>query len=400
MRTSTKTLHFPLAGLDRSRSYGVATEPSENRVYATPLAMNVRGTDVFGGRFRGGSRPGLKSVDIPDSTEVYTSPTTIYRGRKIYADGHLWFASRAGDMTDFNMGGDGGDFTRPTLGKIGYASEKDEEPITAIFNTTNDTLFIATRKSVWTCSGDVASGSFVRVAEFVGVVSKDAWAYDGRLLYVVSSNGIYAYAAGQGFVRISENAPEELISISSALCAYDPEQHALHIFTDKGDWLFDIDAKSWWPQEYNEVMRPIARKTAVIENVRKTTLLGSDKKWRVFDDKMPNDDGESFNSIVAIGPIRTGAREDMDGMIDKLSATFAANSSSISCSFCVGKTAEESIIAAKAGDNVCTIPLKGGLNHNFRPRVRGAWVTLVLSATEPWAFESMAAVVKSLGGLR
>lgn len=46
-------LEFPLAGLDRAYSYRA------QRPYSTPDALNVRATDVFEGRERGGSRPGL-----------------------------------------------------------------------------------------------------------------------------------------------------------------------------------------------------------------------------------------------------------------------------------------------------------------------------------------------------
>lgn len=401
MRSSTKTLYFPLAGLDRSRSYGVATEPSENRVYATPLAVNVRGTDVFGGRYRGGSRPGLKRIDaILGQSEIFYKPTTFYRGRKIFADGKLWFASRAGDITDFAVSGDGDDPTRPAMGKVGFASIEDTEEITAIFCNSNSAVFVATKTSVWMCEGDVTTGSFVRISSYAGVVSKDAWAYDGTAFYFVSANGIYAFAPGQGVVRVSDNVPEEISGMTSALVAYDAEHDALHIFSDKGDWFFDIKAKAWWPQVFYVEHRPVESASVLVDSIRKVALHGSDGKWRVFDNKSATDDGRSFLSSVAIGPIRTGAREDMDGMFDRLTSILALGSQDVRCDLYVGKTAEESVTAVKNDDAVCRIALSEGRNRHFLLRVRGAWVTLVLSASEPWAFESMTAVVKSLGGLR
>lgn len=401
MRSSTKTLHFPLAGLDRSRSYGVATEPSENRVYATPLAVNVRGTDVFGGRYRGGSRPGLKRIDaILGQSEIFDKPTTFYRGRKIYADGKLWYASRSGDISDFNVSGDGDDPSRPAVGKVGFASLNDAEPITAVFCVATSALFVATKTSVWMCEGDVTTGSFVRISSYAGVVSKDAWAYDGTAFYFVSANGIYAFAPGQGVARVSDNVPEEISGIGNALVAYDAEHNALHIFTDKGDWFYDIKAKAWWPHVFYAEHRPVESASVLVGGIRKVALHGSDDKWRVFDNTASTDDGRSFISSVAIGPIRTGAREDMDGMLDRLSAVLALGTQDVHCDIYVGKTAEESVLAAKNDDAVCRLALSEGRNSHFLLRVRGAWVTLVLSAAEPWAFESMTAVVKSLGGLR
>ena len=396
MRTSAKTLHFPLAGLDRSRSYRVATTPSEERIYATPIAMNVRGTDVFSGRYRGGSRPGLKKVSISNAPEIYTKPTTIYRGRKIYAVGKLWYASRSGDITDFNVSGDGDDPSRPAMGKLGFASVNDAEDITAVFSIPNKTLFMATKRSTWAIEGDVTDGPLTRMAEYVGVISKDAWAYDGSVLYLVSSNGVYAYAQGQGFVKASDNVPNEIAAITEALCAYDPEHHALHIFTDKGDWYFDITSKAWWPQKYDTFYRPKARATTVVDGAHKLALLGNDGTWRVFD----SDSTERVVSYVAIGPIRTSAREDMDGLLNELAATLAKDSSLVELTVHTGKTAEDSIDAANLGVVAWSYIVTGGNNYKMRPRVRGSWVTILMKSQGAWAFESMTAVTKALGGLR
>lgn len=400
MRTSTKTLHFPLAGLDCSRSYGVATEPSENRVYATPLAVNVRGVSVFNGRYRGGSRPGLGSVVTTDSVEVFDKPTAYFRGRKIYAEGKLWYASRAGEIADFDVSGDGEDPLRPVIDKVGFASLDDAEEITAIFCVNSDELIIATKKSMWAFRGDVTSGPMSLVSEFVGVVSKDAWAYDGLLYYIVSANGIYTYAAGQGVVRISDNVPEELDGITSAICAYDSEFRALHIFTDKGDWFYDIAAKAWWPQKFHEEHRPRATRVISTASGYKVGFLGGDGKWRAFDKELTDDDGKAFVSYVAIGPIRTGVGNDKDGMLDRLTTTLAQITQDVYCDIYAGKTAEESVLAAKNDKTVRSLALSEGMNGHFLLRCRGAWVTLVLRSDLPWAFESMTAVVKSLGGLR
>jgi hypothetical protein len=238
------------------------------------------------------------------------------------------------------------------------------------------------------------------ISEFVGVVSKDAWANDGSYFYIVSANGIYTYAAGQGVVRISDNVPEELSSITTAICVYDSECRALHIFTDKGDWFYDIAAKAWWPQKFHEEHRPIATGVISTASGYNVGFLGVDRKWRVFDKALTNDDGKAFVSCVAIGPIRTGSGNDRDGMLDRLSAALAQGTQDVYCDIYVGKTAEESVLAAKNGKVVRSLALSEGLNGHFLLRCRGAWVMLVLRSDLPWAFESMTAVVKSLGGLR
>lgn len=400
MRTSVKTLHFPMAGVDRSSSFRASTEPSENRIYAAPFAKNVRGTDVFGGRERGGSRPGLIPVSpSPVKPTIEDKPTAFYRGRKVYSDGKLWFASRTGDHSDFNYSGDGDDVTRPAMGKVGFASVNDAEEITAVFSISPDILYISTRKSLWAIQGDVGSGAVFRVAENAGVVSKNAWTYSGNTVYLASPDGIYAYASGQGAVRLSDRVPEELRSMTEAVCQYDPENEAIHLFTDVGDWYFELKAKAWWPQEFISSHRPMCSTVTLADGLLKAAFYGKDGVWRAFGGS-GSQNYETVNSSVAIGPFRCSAREDCDGMFDSFLTVLAKDSGNVSVKIFTGKTAEDSVSAAESGSCIWSGILNAGLNYTIRPRVRGAWVTMVLSSSSPWAFESMTAITKALGGLR
>ena len=398
MRTSVKTLHFPMAGVDRSLSFRSSTEPSENRIYAAPFAKNVRGTDVFSGRDRGGSRPMLiPASPSPAAPTIEDKPTVFYRGRKVYADGKLWFASRTGDVTDFEVSGDGDDATRPAMGKVGFVSVNDAEDITAVFAISSDVLYISTRRSLWAIQGDVGSGAVVRVAENAGVVSRNAWTFSGGTIYLASADGIYAYAPGQGAARISDSVPEELRSMTDAVCQYDPENDAIHLFSDMGDWYFDIKTKAWWPQEFTESHRPLHSSVAIVDGVLKAAFYGKDGVWRVFGTKGAY---ETVKSCVAIGPFRCSTREDCDGMFDALTAVLGKGSGRVDVKMYPGKTAEDSVYAAERGDSAWSGTLTAGLNFKMRPRLRGAWMTVVLTSSSPWAFESMTAVTKALGDLR
>lgn len=398
MRTAVKTLHFPAAGLDCSLSFSVGTVPSENRVYATPYALNVRGTDVFGRRYRGGSRPGFtyEGVEQAKTAELFDVPTTFYRGRKIYADGKLWHASRVGDFADFNVGGDGEDPTRPAMGKIGFASVDDAETITAIFSVGNDALYISTASALWVCREDVTTGAFLRVVDHAGAISKDAWSFDGQRFYFVAANGIYAYAPGEGAVRISSSVPVELGGMTEALMQYDPKYNALHVFTDKGDWYFEIGQKAWWPQKFHEEQRPVLGCTIG----GAVQFYCKDGKWRAFDESIFGDDTGSVFSEVVIGPIRCSAREDMDGMFDSFTAAIAKDSGAVAIELYAGKTAEDACGKMLEGRYSWHDTVLGGFNHARRPRIRGAWVCVRLASGSAWAFESMTATTKSLGGLR
>jgi hypothetical protein len=71
-KTVQKTLTFPLAGVARRRTYR-----EQNRPYAAPWAINVRGVGPLERRDRGGSRPGLTKVSSTDLGTTITCLTTL-----------------------------------------------------------------------------------------------------------------------------------------------------------------------------------------------------------------------------------------------------------------------------------------------------------------------------------
>jgi hypothetical protein len=87
-------------------------------------------------------------------------------------------------------------------------------------------------------------------------------------------------------------------------------------------------------------------------------------------------------------------------MFDSFTAVIAKYSGPVVIELFAGKTAEDAVMAVDAGKCVWHDAILGGFNHVRRPRVRGAWVCVRLSSFSAWAFESMTATTKSLGGLR
>ena len=71
-KTVQKTLTFPLAGVSRRRGYR-----EQQRPYAAPWAVNVRGVGPFESRGRGGSRPGLSKVHANDFGSVITAINSV-----------------------------------------------------------------------------------------------------------------------------------------------------------------------------------------------------------------------------------------------------------------------------------------------------------------------------------
>ncbi|MBQ2628947.1 MAG: hypothetical protein IJG13_04645 [Kiritimatiellae bacterium] len=449
MRTSAKVLHFPFAGLSRSISVRDNTQPSEARTYGTPIASNVRGSCTFADRHRGGSRPGLTIVEgatadskgkwlwpngepilwpggnailfldpfagyhAPDGSRfldahagvvvsaskgnapVSPSLTTFYRARAIAADGASWFASATGDAGNWDYGGDSGDPSRAVSGNLALAGRKGE-PITAFMAVDDSRLYAATARSLWVMVEPTAG--MQKVSDSVGCVGANAWCAANGVLYTLSPQGLFRVVPGEVPVRVDAEIPEELKGCAdTALLAYDPEEDAVHVFTDKGDFFYEIEGKAFWPVALRSYHRPIACARCVLDGIDRLLLLGSDGTWRRF-----SADAAPGESCVAIGPFRTSGRDDEDGMLDALFVVLAAGSAPVTLEIYPARTAEAAYANAASKDCAPSFAtnIHPGITQTVRPRVRGAWCVVVLRGSGRWAFETATATCKQLGRLR
>lgn len=457
MRTAYKQLRFPSLGLGEHLSYRDATIPDERNAFATPDAKNVRGNCTFGDRARGGSRPGLRALEgavtvvnggkwlwpngeavlwpndgavtystvtseivAPDGSIIIDphepvavhcakgmaplspSATAMYRDRLFLADGAMWYASRIGEHGDFDYGGDGEDAARAVAGNCALAGRKGES-ITAFMPVDDNAMFVATARSLWAFAGD-PSGGLKRISEFTGCISANAWCNTPQGVIFVALDGVYGVSDG-GARLLSGRLPRSLAGLSSALLAYDPDAKGVHIFGEKGgescDWFFDLDALAFWPVEVPEGMRPVAICRILQDGVERAALKGTDGTWRTFHEEQATDCGTNISSSVAIGPFRVSARDDLDGMLDEIHATMGTGSGEVGVSAFTADSAEGAVAAALAASaSAVQHTVTSGRNKVFRPRRRGAWCVLTLSAHSRWAYEGILATVKLLGRLR
>lgn len=457
MRSTAKVLRFPLSGIARDIDYRKAYIPEEETTFATPFAVNVRGSDSFHRRDRGGSRPGLKrvtgtiSVDnggkwlwpngeeitwpdganmvFSDATDTITAPdgskvvnphaefavnglsvegahlSAFYRNRLVIAKDAVWYMSGTGDLSDWDFGRDADNTARAVAGNIEFAGVRGET-ITAIIPIRDKFLFIATQHSLWRMDGEPTSGTLTCVSEHVGCVSANAWAFDGVRLWLVSNQGLYASSLGEVPVRVSNRIPEEFNGLASALLIHDADEDGIHIFGEKpdgtaSDWYYDIANKAFWAQVFTSSHRPVAACWMILNGVGTCIFRGTDGHWRHFDDETAKDDGVDFDSCVAIGPIRTGMRDDIDGMVGEVDGVLAAGSSNVSLEIYSSDSPEGAVIAAQ--DPLVhhfEAQLSAGRNKVIRPRQRGAWAVFVIKASGRWGYESILTVMKHLGRLR
>ena len=459
MRSSFKQLRFPVSGVAKHLSYGDSTIPDENRAFAAPYAVNVRNTCTFGERVRGGSRPGLRRIEgtvtvvdggkwlwpngeaiawpdgnviaytsitkeivAPDGSQIIDqhepisavaakgaipsapSAAAVYCNRVFLASGADWFCSRIGEHGDFDYGGIAEDTAKALAGNCALAGRKGEN-ITAFMPMGDSAMYVATARSLWMFRGD-PSGGLVRISEYTGCISSNAWCVTPQGIVFLAQDGLYG-AFDDGVKILSAKIPEDFSGIDEAILAYDPQAKGVHIFAERFgescDWFMAMDGYAFWPVKVPQAMRPVAMCRIIEGGVDKLALHGADGEWRVFHEEQESDDGEVFVSEVVVGPFRVSARDGLDGMIDALEATFAKGSAAISVEVFSADSAEEAVEKTQEVNPVRNPPAKmmsEGRNKVWRPRTRGAWACLKISSLGRWAYEGISVETKLLGRFR
>ena len=460
MRTTAKQILWPVRGVEEIAAYHDATPDtaSQTRAYASPYALNVRTRGPIEQRDRGGSRPGMKAVTgvtsdsggrwmwsngsavlwpdgkeisfetdavhyAPDGTRVIDlhavprisasvgdAPTgvtiaTLYRARLFAAKGTDWFCSRLGDTEDWDYGADIGDVARACAGNVALADCRGDA-ITAFMPVYDSMLYIATARSLWCLSGDPCGGTLTCVSPEVGVSGAAAWCFAGGHLFFLSDKGLFGLAPGEHPVLLSSAIPR-LRGYDASFMGHDPEEDALHVFTDipstgntsvASDWYVELGEKpAFWPVSFATATRPVSACRMNVGGVDKAAFLCADGAWRVFDDSVACEGA----SRVAFGPFRVSASDDMDGFLAELHVALAENSANMTAKIWTAHSAERATKLAIAGTGGTSFSFAAGWNAVWRPRVRGAWAVLVLECeTGKWAFEAVRAICKHLGRLR
>jgi hypothetical protein len=137
-------------------------------------------------------------------------------------------------------------------------------------------------------------------------------------------------------------------------------------------------------------------------------LQGRDGTWREFLDSAANDDGTALQSHVLLGPVRIAADDVRDAMLAEIHGLMGAIPSSVTWRVLTGEEPETVADAAVAGVNAVLagnspsgVAASGswtaGRNFVSRPRARGAWLVVWISAETKWACEAVAIVARQLG---
>lgn len=335
-----------------------------------------------------------------------------------------WYCSRVSRPDDWDFGAAMEDDSRSMSGQLS-SSGLMGDVITAMIPVMDRALVLATENTLWVLRGDPTTGTLVNVSEGVGIISQDAWAMgpDGVLVFL-SNDGVYAWDAASNAAPIrfsAERVPEELLDVD--LSAYtvsmehDPVERGFHLFLTPADpatvanhWWIDVDNKALWPQRFQAGHQPLSV-AALTEGGRGTFVLGSqDGYLRYFSDGQ-DDDGSDLESHVLIGPVRLAPDDVRDAVLAEIHGVVDGLAGSMTWRVVMGRSAAEAAAAALDDleaelASLATSSVVGegtwveGRNLVQRPRCRGPWVVVWLSASEAWSFEVVALVARQLGRLR
>lgn len=350
----------------------------------------------------------------------------LYRDR-VFLSGsdHVWYASRQGDPSDWDLAGDMNDVGRAVAGQVDRAG-RIGDAITAMIAYGDSHMLFASRNGLWMLRGDPTDGSMIQVSNEIGVLSPSAWVRspDGTVAFL-SADGVYVSASGSADHPrrwSEERVPDGLRNVdpdgNSIVMGYDPRGRGFHLFITPTDgsagsqWWLDFDNKAIWPVHLSLDHEPVAAaRMQGAAGMSDAVFACRDGYLRRFSDTAAQDDGLNVSSHVLIGPFPLTGSDTIDAVLNELHGTLADNTAPVTWRVVMGLSAEDAadkaaagISAALAGQNPSGVSASGVWdsmrNRVSRPRARGPWAVVWLSSIGRWAYESVSVGINQLGRLR
>lgn len=347
----------------------------------------------------------------------------LYRDRLfMYGGDHVWYCSRQGDPTDWDLTRDMDDVGRAVAGQVDRPGRIGEK-ITAIIPNLDASLFISSKNGIWLLRGDPTTGSMTMLSDEIGVISNTAWARSPEgIIAFLSNDGVYMMNGdGASPVRWSaERVPDELRSISATTntitMTYEQRSRGFHLFITPTSgvgthWFLDVDNKALWPVVFIDEHQPLsaARIESNTGDMSDVVVGCRDGFLRIFNDDAVDDDGVEFESHVLIGPIHLSQNLMEDAVLSEIHGVLSDNSGIVKWRVVVGMSAEDATDQAVAGIDAEMIGnevlfVNGewteDRNRVARPRARGPWAIIWLASKSRWAYDSIALRINQLGRLR
>ena len=342
---------------------------------------------------------------LPDDYTI----SAIYRDRLVLVKDDVWYMSRQGDYEDFDIGMHMEDVGRAVAGGLALSADS-LETITAVIPIDDRYIYFATKNTLWVMNGDPTTGQLRKISDTIGVISPWAWTRAPGMVAFLSNNGVYLLSEG-GLDQFSFEANPLMlrdtdVKDTNISMAYDVAENGFFLFITPDDgigehYYLDMKYRSTWPLSFVEELQPVATARLQTEALEVPAFLCRDGKWRRFYNrtlKGDKDEDDVYTSSVSIGPFKL-SQEQLDGMIAEVYATLAEWSTGVVISISTGKSAEDAV--QRVSTPAYTFSLDSGWNAVFRPRVRGAWCIVTLTAENSlWAYENISILQKQTGRLR
>jgi hypothetical protein len=369
-------------------------------------------------------KTGIVETIVASSGTVPTSQPIVaaYRARILLGgENHIWYASRMGDTADWSFADEMTDVARAVAGQ-GAVAGGLSGVLKAIIPHLDKYVVMGTTSSIYLYTGDLSTGTRSIISDTIGIMARKAWAMSPEgLLAFLSKDGAYLWPIGseEHPTRFSEErVPEELREIdpdtTTISMAYDAKYRGFHLYLtpvngDGTHWWLDVESKAIWPMILQAGHQPDAIASHYTEDSLPVVILGCrDGYLRNYSSGATDDDGEDIENHVILGPFRMAGNDVLDAMLVELQGSISGD---VTWRVFTGKSAEIVADEAVAAMNAIVsgiLPAEvkaegswsGGSNTNSRPRTRGPWCAILLSATGQWAFESVVVTTKKLGRVR
>jgi hypothetical protein len=327
---------------------------------------------------------------------------TVWGGRIVMSgletDPNNIFMSAVGDPFDWDYSPAVQTVQQAVAGAITSGYGKNPDIVTALIPYTEDVLLIGGSHSIRRLLGNPAEGGLnVNVTDVTGIAYGKAWCQspEGIIYFFGSRGGVYRMDPENGIpsrltaMTIDERLADLNLDQNIVTLLWDDRAMAARVYITPIDgsktthYVWDVRNEAWWPFSYgNDAHNPFSvhLMSGDAANERRLLEYGQDGYIRMVDMDAQSDDGIPIESHVYLGPF-SGI------MLTELMATLSEESNSVTLSICSASSLQRAIDAKPRVIG----KLKRGRNPSQWPKAFIEQGYLRLSATGPWALETLMA---------
>lgn len=313
------------------------------------------------------------------------------------------FMSAVGDPFDWDYSPDVQTVQQAVAGNVTSGYGKNSDIVTSLIPYTDDVLLIGGTHSIRRFLGNPAEGGInASVTDITGIAYGAAWCQspEGVIYFFGSRGGVFKIDPENGIpnkltaLTIDERLADIDLEANLVTLQWDDRVIAVRVYITPTDgtaatnYVWDVRNEAWWPFSYaNAAHNPLSVHLLSGNKAtdRRIMEYGQDGYIRMVDLDATSDDGYPISSFVYLGPF--------SGMLFvEIAATLSENSGNVTWAICSASSMERALDAAprqtgrlKAGRNACQWP-RAFVEHGY----------FRLSATGPWAMESLSVAVEQV----